>query len=154
MTELTVRKAGIKDARFVCKLINQYADEGAMLPRALSEFYDNMRDFFVAEHEGRPVGCVALHLVWDDLAEVKSLAIEREMKGKGAGSALVTACLDEAGTFGLKRVFCLTYAREFFLGLGFADISKEELPHKVWAECIKCPKFPDCDEKAMIYTWE
>jgi len=150
LAEFNVRKALVGDARFICRLINRYAQEGIMLPRALSEFYDDMRDFFVAERDGRPFGCVALHVVWDDLAEIKSLAVEPAMTGKGAGSALVRACQDEAKALGLKRVFCLTYSCDFFRRFGFVEVGKEQLPHKVWADCIKCPKFPDCHEKAMI----
>jgi len=152
MSQVTVRKAGIKDAQFICTLINAYAEKGVMMPRALGEYYDNMRDFFVAESNGQLVGCAALHIVWDNLAEIKSLAVDRELPNMGAGRMLVERCLAESRELEIEKVFCLTFITEFFRKLGFKDISKGELPHKVWAECIKCPKFPDCDEQAMVYA--
>jgi len=144
-----LRKAKLKDAVGIYSLINSYAKEGLLLPRSLNSIYENIRDFWVYEEEGQIVGCSALHVVWEDLAEIKSLAVMESMKGKGIGTALVQACLKEAKELGVKRVFVLTYALDFFEKLGFHTISKESLPHKVWGECINCVKFPSCDETAM-----
>jgi amino-acid N-acetyltransferase len=144
-----LRKAKLKDAVGIYSLINSYAKEGLLLPRSLNSIYENIRDFWVYEEEGQIVGCSALHVVWEDLAEIKSLAVMESMKGRGIGTALVQACLKEAEELGVKRVFVLTYALDFFEKLGFYTISKESLPHKVWGECINCVKFPSCDETAM-----
>ena len=154
MNDLTVRKAAIHDVRFMHKLINDYAGRGMMLPRPLGELYETVREFFIAERDGEPIGCAGLQVIWEDLAEVKSLAVRKDHVGKGAGKMLLQACLSEAKTLGLKRVFALTYAADFFRRQGFADIDKDELPHKVWTACIQCPKFPDCDEKALAFNLE
>ncbi len=144
-----LRKATLKDSVSIYSLINTYAKEGILLPRSLNSIYENIRDFWVYEEEGQIVGCCALHVVWEDLAEIKSLAVKEDMKGKGVGSSLVQACLKEAKELGVKRVFVLTYAVDFFEKLGFYTVQKENLPHKVWGECINCVKFPSCDETAM-----
>ncbi|WP_448583415.1 N-acetyltransferase [Thermocrinis sp.] len=144
-----LRKATLKDSVSIYSLINTYAKEGILLPRSLNSIYENIRDFWVYEKEGQIVGCCALHVVWEDLAEIKSLAVKEDMKGKGVGTSLVQACLKEAKELGVKRVFVLTYAVDFFEKLGFYTVQKENLPHKVWGECINCVKFPSCDETAM-----
>lgn len=123
-----------------------------MLPRPLSELYENVRDFFVIEEESEIVGCVGLHIVWGDLAEIKSIVIEDKKRKRGWGRALVNSCLGEARSMRIKRVFALTKIPEFFIKLGFDVLDKTELPHKVWAECIKCHKFPKCDEIAVGIT--
>ena len=146
---MVIRKAKLKDAGEIYKLINQYAKEGILLPRSLNSIYENIRDFWVCEENGRLVGCAALHIVWEDLAEIKSLAVSEEYKGKGIGTMLVEACLKEAEELGVKRVFVLTYAHGFFSKLNFEELEKMKLPHKVWGECINCVKFPSCDEIAM-----
>jgi len=146
-----LRKAKIQDIKEIYNLVNHFAQKGEMLPRSQSELYENMRDFFVAEEDGRVIGCCALHILWDDLAEVKSLAVEESNQGKGIGRILVKACLDEARELGIKRVFALTFKPGFFEKLGFKRIDKEDLPRKVWGECIKCPFFPDCKEEAVIF---
>ena len=144
-----LRKATLRDAVFIYSLINAYAKEGILLPRSLNSIYENIRDFWVYEKDGQIVGCCALHVVWEDLAEIKSLAVREDLKGKGVGTSLVQACLKEAKDLGVKRVFVLTYAVGFFERFGFYTIQKESLPHKVWGECINCIKFPSCDEVAM-----
>jgi len=144
-----IRKAKLKDAGEIYNLINQYAKEGILLPRSLNSIYENIRDFWVCEENGRLVGCAALHIVWEDLAEIKSLAVSEEHKGKGIGTMLVEECLKEAEELGVKRVFVLTYAQGFFSKLNFEEVEKIKLPHKVWGECINCVKFPSCDEIAM-----
>lgn len=145
-----LRKAQIKDVKPIQKLLTHFASRGDMLSRSLSELYEAIRDFFVIEEDDQILGTAALHIVWDDLAEVRSVAVAEEAGGKGIGSQVVQACIDEARALGLKRVFCLTYKPDFFARFGFRIVDKSELPHKVWGDCVKCVKFPDCDEIAMI----
>jgi amino-acid N-acetyltransferase len=145
-----IRKARIKDVSQIQKLINLYAARDEMLPRSLNEIYENLRDYFVFELEGRVIGCGALHIDWEDLAEIKSVAVHPDNQQRGIGRAIVEKCIEEAKELGLKRVFALTYKPQFFARLGFSDVDKNDLPHKVWSECINCPKFPDCEESAVI----
>lgn len=148
-----IRKTDIKDIRSIHEILGYYADRGLLLPRSLSELYVHLRDFFVIEDsdkKGHIIAVCALGICWEDLAEIRSLAVAQDQQGKGLGSQLVEACLDEARSLGLKKVFALTYIPEFFSKLGFNEVEKSTLPHKVWADCLKCPKFPDCDEIAMI----
>lgn len=145
-----LRKAQIRDVKDIQKLLVVYASRGDMLSRSLSELYESLRDFYVYEEEGKMLGTTALHIVWEDLAEVRSVAVAEDVTRRGIGSKLVQACIDEGRELGLKRLFCLTYRPDFFSSLGFRLVDKSELPHKVWGDCIKCVKFPDCDENAMI----
>ena len=145
-----LRKAQINDVKDIQKLLTFFASRGDMLSRSLSELYEAIRDFYVVEEEGRLVGTAALHIVWEDLAEVRSVAVAEDAGKKGIGTQVVQACIDEARELGLKRVFCLTYKPNFFAKFGFRIVDKSELPHKVWGDCMKCVKFPDCDEIAMI----
>ena len=145
-----IRKAQISDVKEIQKILVTFANRGDMLSRSLSELYESLRDFFVYSDDGTLLGTAALHIVWEDLAEVRSVAVVEEAGRKGIGSQLVLACINEARQIGLKRIFCLTYKPEFFAKLGFRLVDKSELPHKVWGDCIKCVKFPDCDENAMI----
>lgn len=145
-----VRKAQISDVKEIQKLLITFASRGDMLSRSLSEIYESLRDFYVFEEGGIILGTAALHIVWDDLAEVRSVAVAEDVGRKGIGSQLVQACIAEARVIGLKRIFCLTYKPDFFGKHGFHLVDKSELPHKVWGDCIKCVKFPDCDENAMI----
>jgi amino-acid N-acetyltransferase len=145
-----IRKAKISDVRDIQKLLTNYASRGEMLSRSLSELYDSLRDFYIFEDDGRVIGTSALHIVWEDLAEVRSVAVAEDAGRRGIGSQVVGACLEEARALGLKRLFCLTYKPDFFAKFGFVVVDKSELPHKVWGDCIKCVKFPDCDEIAMI----
>ena len=147
--EPTIRKATIADIKACQTLVNSFARSELMLARSLSELYENVRDFFVCEDAGAIVGCAALHVMWEDLAEVKSVAVAADKQRRGLGARLVGACLDEARQIGIARVFVLTYQREFFARQGFKEVSKDTLNHKVWAECVRCPHFPDCDEIAM-----
>lgn len=147
---IKVEKAGVNDAASMQQLINYFADKGEMLPRALSELYENIRDYFVVRDGNKIIGCTALHVNWLDLAEIKSLAVDDQKQKQGIGSSLVQACLNEAKQLGIPTVFCLTYKPAFFEKHGFRLIDKMELPHKVWAECYRCPKFPNCDEVALI----
>jgi len=145
-----LRKAQIGDVKEIQKLLTHYASRGDMLSRSLSELYEALRDFYIVEDAGRLLGVAALHIVWDDLAEIRSVAVAEDAGRKGVGSEVVNACIAEARALGLKRLFCLTYKPDFFAKFGFSVVDKSELPHKVWGDCIKCVKFPDCDEIAMI----
>ncbi len=145
-----LRKAQINDVKEIQKLLTHYASRGDMLSRSLSELYEALRDFFIVEDGGRLLGVAALHIVWDDLAEIRSVAVAEDAGRKGVGTEVVNSCIAEARALGLKRLFCLTYKPDFFAKFGFRIVDKSELPHKVWGDCIKCVKFPDCDEIAMI----
>ncbi len=149
-----LRKARIQDVTPIKSLINGYAEKGEMLPRALGELYDSLRDFHVYEVDGEVVGVAALHLGWEGLAELRSVAVRQDYLGRGIGRALVKACLDEAGELGVKDVFVLTYVNDFFEKMGFTGASREELPQKVWTECRnKCVKYPDkCNETALTLS--
>jgi amino-acid N-acetyltransferase len=149
-----IRKARISDAKTIQMLVNHYASTNIMLPRSLNEIYDNIRDFFVSDEGGKVVGCAALHISWEDLAEVKSLAVEESSLRKGLGKALVEKCMKEAKDLGINRVFALTLIPEFFKKLGFKTISKKKLPQKVWGECINCIKFTECDETAVAFDFD
>jgi amino-acid N-acetyltransferase len=146
-----VEKAKIADVPQIHKLINGFADRGQMLARPLSEIYESIRDFFVIRKDDEVIGCAALHVSWSDLAEIRSVAVAEESQKKGLGAMLVAACLKESAELGIKTVFCFTYRPEFFKQQKFVDIDKMELPRKVWTDCFRCPKFPNCDETALIY---
>lgn len=145
-----IRKAVIKDAKSIQKIINEYAAEGKMLARSLNDIYESVRGFFVYEDEGGIVrGCCSSEIFWEDIAEIRSLAVSKEALGKGVGKGLLTACMNDTKLIGVKKVFALTYIDGFFKKFGFKVISRDSLPHKVWKVCINCPKFPDCDEIAV-----
>lgn len=148
---LQLRKATIGDVPNVHRLINTLADRGDMLPRALSDIYENLRDYYVIENGGRVVACCALHICWEDLAEVRSLAVEEEYRRQGLGRALVTQCIAEARSLGVRTLFALTLRPAFFEYCGFRRVDVAALPRKVWGECFHCPKFPNCDEVALVY---
>jgi amino-acid N-acetyltransferase len=148
---LAVEKAKISDAPQIHKLANHFAQKGVMLPRALSEIYENIRDFFVIRDGEKVIAAVALHVYWSDLAEVRGLAVAEEKQNQRLGAKLIEACINEAKELGIPQAFCLTYRASFFERQGFMRVDKSELPRKIWSECYRCPKFPDCDEVAMIY---
>jgi len=149
--DIKVDRARVGDASSVHRLISRFADKGEVLPRALSEIYDGIRDYFVVRKGGRIVACAALHVTWVDLAEIRSLAVDEEEQKQRIGSLLVQACIDEAKELGIPKIFCLVRKPAFFERHGFQLIDKMELPQKVWAECYRCPKFPNCDEVALIH---
>lgn len=151
---MKIEKAKISDVPQMHKLINYFAEKDEMLPRSLSELYENMRDCFVVKDGEKLLGCVALHVFWSDLAEIRSLAVAEDSRDKGIGAQLVKACMQEAEGLGITTVFCLTYHPELFKKFDFLQVDKMELPRKVWTECYRCPKFPDCDEVALIYNLE
>lgn len=149
-----VEKARITDAAQMHELINYFADKGEMLARPLSEIYESIRDYFVVREDERVIACAALHVNWLDLAEIKSVAVAENSQRKGVGDQLIAACLKEAEEIGVPTVFCLTYKPAFFVRFGFSQVDKMELPQKVWTECYRCPKFPNCDEIALVYQLE
>ena len=146
-----VEKAKIQDIPQIHRLINDYAGKGEMLARPLSELYEDIRDYFVIKEGDDVLACGALHVSWSDLAEVRSVAVVEGRKNQGLGATLVAACLEEAAALGIKSVFCFTYQPAFFKRSGFIDVDKMDLPRKVWTDCFRCPKFPNCDETALIY---
>ena len=147
---MKLRRAYPRDAEGIRKLVNAYASQGLMLPRSLSSIYESIRDFRVIASEDLIVGCAALHVCWEDIAEIRSLAVVEDIRGRGWGRALVDDCLKEVRGLQIPRVFTLTYTPEFFKRLGFIGIEKEKLPQKIWKDCIHCPHFPDCQEVALI----
>ena len=149
-----VEKARIGDALQMHSLINDFAAKGEMLARPLSQLYEDIRDYFVVRENDQVIACAALHVSWSDLAEIRSVAVVEDSQGRGSGDQLVMACLDDAKGLGIPTVFCLTYKPVFFERFGFTQIDKMELPHKVWSECYLCPKFPNCDEIALIRRLE
>jgi len=156
-----IRNATMADIKAIHALLSHFASQGMLLGRALSSLYDQLRDFKVfAAPEKSPssvvdheivVGSAALHVCWEDLAEIRSLAVQEAFHGQGIGTQLVQSCLDEANRLGITKVFTLTYQPGFFKKIGFREIDKNELPHKVWSDCINCPKFPDCNETALVW---
>ena len=139
------------DVKGIHGLIAEYAKKGDMLPRSLTDIYENLRDYFVfLGDDGELVGSAAIHIMWEDLAEVRSLAVREGKMRRGVGTQLVESCISEAIMLGIARVFALTYKPEFFEKLGFHVVDKAELPQKIWADCLKCSKFPDCDEVALV----
>jgi amino-acid N-acetyltransferase len=154
-----IRNARMGDIKKIYNLLQYFADKDLLLGRSLSSLYDQLRDFsvYVEKEKDDPdqeklVGVCALHICWDNLAEIRSLAVIDEYHGKGVGRELINMALEEADSYGITKVFTLTYQPDFFRKLGFKDIDKSELPHKVWSDCINCSKFPDCNEEALV--WE
>jgi amino-acid N-acetyltransferase len=147
-----IRKAAIGDVKAIYALLNIYGKQGELLPRPLSRIYDHLRDFsvFAGADDGEVLGCCSLQFCWEDLAEIRSLAVHPDRQGEKMGTALVNHALEEARAFGVAKVFTLTYRPGFFRRFGFAIIDRTDLPLKIWADCILCVKFPDCDETAMM----
>ena len=148
--EITIQKALVSDIPVIGKIINKQAETGIMLQRPLSMLYENVRDYSVVNLDGELIGCGALHVVWSDLAEIRAVAVREEFRRKGYGRALVETLMEEAEMLHIERIFILTYQVDFFRSLGFSEIDKSKLPHKIWRDCLNCVHFPDCDEVAMI----
>lgn len=148
-----IRKARMDDVRDIHSLLQGFAEQKLLLGRSISSLYDHLRDFVVFEDDssGQIIGVCSLHISWENLAEIRSLAVSDNVQGKGIGRELVKTCLDEACDYGIGNIFTLTYQPGFFRKLEFVDIDKRELPHKIWADCINCSMFPDCDEEALMY---
>lgn len=148
-----IRRARITDIRRIKQLIDNHMQEGFMLPRPLNELFEHVREFFVYEEDGVVYGCVGLHIFWSNLAEIKALVVDREHgRNRGWGKALIDACLEEARELQISQVFALTQIPDFFIKQGFEILDKTQFPHKVWTECIRCPKFQNCDEVAVGIT--
>ncbi len=148
-----LRKARIDDVKTIHRMINLSAGKGEMLPRSLMDIYNSLRDFFVYydEDESSVVGICAMNIIWENLAEIRSLYVDENYRGKGIGKELVEACISEAITLGLFKIFTLTYKRDLFAKLGFKEVDRTTLPEKIWSDCFRCSKYPDyCDEVAMI----
>ena len=145
-----IRKARLQDVKQIQALINFFAKADLMLPRSLNELYENLRDFWVCAENRQIIGCVALHVSWEDLAEIKSLAVKKNKQGKGIGSQLIKMCIEEAKGLGIKKMFALTFRPQLFKKFGFKKTRHSSLPHKIWAECINCHKFPNCQEIALV----
>lgn len=150
MVMLKIVKAKVKDAKNIHSLVNNFARKDKMLPRSLNEIYENIRDFYICSDNGTTVATSALHILGEDIAEIKSIAVSSSYQGRGIGRRLVERCLKEARLLGVKKVFALTYDPAFLIQSGFREVDKNELPQKVWGDCLKCHKFPDCDEVAVI----
>ena len=149
--DLEYRKATFDDIEPIFDLINGYATDGMMLARSRNTLYESIRDMIVAvDDDGSLIGVGSLHMIWDSLAEVRSMAVAPHMTRRGIGQEIVKRLIEDGKTFGVKKFFTLTYKPKFFEKLGFIVIQKEQLSQKVWKECIDCPKFPNCDEIAMV----
>ena len=149
-----IRKALVNEVPDIKKLIEPFVKDGLMLPRSLHSIYTCVRDYWIHTDETDQTsvkGCCALQVCWSDLAEIRTLAVKKEQQGAGAGHALVKACIAEAESLGLKKLFTLTYVPDFFKKLGFSEVDKATLPNKIWADCIHCQYFPDCRETALVY---
>jgi amino-acid N-acetyltransferase len=151
---LTIRKADLRDVPTLFQLINHYAEKRVMLPRAVVELYENVWEFTVAEEDGVILGCGALKFYSAELAELRSLCVAPGINGRGLGRILTDHVLDEAVRFGLKTMFALTVAPGFFDKMGFREVPRERFPTKVWRDCLQCPKYFQCDEKAMVIDLE
>ena len=150
VTLLTIRKAKLNDVPDIHRLVNHYAGERIMLPRTLTDLYENVWEFtVVAMEEGKLVGCGALKLYNQEVAEIRSLCVDETLKSKGIGREIMEELLDEAEAFGLKTVFALTVAPIFFEKLGFHQIPRERFPTKVWRDCLRCERYTCCNEKAV-----
>ena len=147
-----IRKAKIKDIKAIHRLLQQYGNKGQLLPRPLSKLYDHIRDFlvYVEDPDETVIGCCALQICWEDLSEIRSLAVQPQYQGQKIGAKLTEAALDEAKAFNVAKVFTLTYQPDFFKRYGFNIIDRAELPLKIWGECILCVKYPNCDDIAMM----
>jgi len=148
--EILIRKAVLNDASKIREIVNNFASEGKMLPISYNQIYERIRDFWVVEENKKIIGCGALKITWKDLGEIRSLAIIPSKQKKGYATKLIEKMFEEARNLGIKKIFVLTYIPEFFEKFGFKRISKSKLPHKIWLDCVNCPKFPKCDEIALM----
>lgn len=151
---MSIRKARFKDVKEIQTIVNHFAQGEVMLPLSLNKIYENIRDFSVVTEGDEVVAVGALHIVWDDLAEIKSMAVKEGHHKKGYATKVVNELLSEAKEIELSQVFLLTYQNEFFSKFGFKEIEKSDLPHKVWTDCVNCSKFPNCDEIGMMLQLE
>ncbi len=145
-----IRKARVTDVKVIQALTKPFAEKGKMLPVSYGDITERLRDFFLyLDDSGEPIGCIALHVSWEDLVEIRTLAVKEEAQGHGIGTKLIQAALDEARELQAKKVFTLTFVPDFFSRSGFVEVEHSTLPHKIWQDCMKCVLFPDCGETAM-----
>ncbi len=149
---MKIRKATIADVKAIRQFVNQFAKKEEMLPLSLKELYEDIRDYIVYDDNGVLKGSCALHIWWEDMAEIRSLAVKEEYQRQAVGKSLVKKCIADAKELGIKKVFALTYRPDFFGKLGFKEIKRDKLPQMIWEDCRKCHKFPECDEYAVIIT--
>ena len=149
---MNLRKARIADVEEMMLLINSNAEQGLMLPRSRNMLYENIREFLLAEEDGQLIGVASLHILWSDLAEIRALAVANGYKRRGIGTQIVRTLEEEAKELGCSKLFALTYQPQFFKYCGYEEVSKDQMPQKVWTECINCIKFPNCDEIAVSRT--
>ena len=149
-----LRKTTVHDAKHIHALILRCSRDGSMMPRSMNEIYERIRSFRVLERRGRIIGCCCLHIMWDDLAEIKSLAVDPAHRGKNYGAIMVRDAIEEARELKVKQVFALTFIPDFFKQFGFKKINMNKLPKKIWIECVNCIHYPDCDETAVIRNVE
>ena len=150
MGEIVIQRARLADVDDMKVILDHYAKEGELLNRSRMDMYERIRDMIVARVDGKIVGMAAFHVLWEDLGEVRSLAVSPDRRSAGVGGKLLEACMDDAAELGIRKVFSLTYRPGFFENHGFTQVDKSELPHKVWKDCLNCVTFPDCDEVALI----
>jgi amino-acid N-acetyltransferase len=146
---ITIDKATIRDTGAILQLVNTLALEQILLPRSPASVIEHIRDFYIARKDGRLIGCGALHIVWSDLAEIRSIAVEPQSQKDGIGRRLIAAMVAEAEALGIPKLFAFTYVQTFFEKVGFHVVEHGGLPHKVFNDCVHCPKFMACDEIAM-----
>ncbi len=149
MSQTTIRKARIHDTGAILKLVNELALKQVLLPRSPASVIENIRDFIIAEVDGEFAGCAGLHIVWLDLAEIRSIAVHPKMQKHGLGRQMVDRLVAEANDMGVQRLFAFTYVQDFFEKMGFHVVQHKDMPHKVFNDCLHCPKFTACDEIAM-----
>ncbi|MHC5063304.1 MAG: N-acetyltransferase [Planctomycetota bacterium] len=150
MSSVELRKATVLDASDILDLVNRLALEQIMLPRSPASVLENIRDFLVVEIDGKFAGCGALHVCWSDMAEIRSIAVAPEHQGLGLGRKMAEEMIREAEQLGLPRVFAFTYVPDFFHRMGFEVVEHASLPHKVFNDCLNCPKYQACDEIAVM----
>ncbi|MDD5022502.1 MAG: N-acetyltransferase [Endomicrobiaceae bacterium] len=149
---MLIRQAKVSDVKGMHLLVKGHAQKGELLARPLSDLYEKIPDFIVAEEKGEIISCGALHVSWEDLAEVRTLIVTKKYQKKGIGAKMVYELERRAHKLGVKKVFALSFRPKFFKKIGYIEINRDILPHKVWRDCIKCPMFPDCGETALIKT--
>lgn len=151
---MTIRKAKLSDSEAIYNLANFYAKKGLMLARSRSSIYENIRNYSVMEVDGQVIGVGALSILWSDLAEIRTLAVDESFSGQGVGRKMVEHFVNEAKEMGIDKVFTLTYQKVFFDKCGFKEVEKSYIPHKIWKDCFNCPKFPNCDEILMVVEFD
>ena len=148
-----IRKAVIEDAPFIHTAIQKYASAADLLIKPLADIYSQIREYFIYEVKGKPAGVIALHIYWSDMAEIRSFVVEQESRMKGGGGRLLKAAMSEAKKMGITKVFALTKIPGYFISRGFKEVEKAALPQKIWKDCLNCPKFPGCDETAVLFDY-